>query len=266
MQDNRDELNIPHTVTSRVNDVKQPRGGYINPKDMTLTCFDDNMCNLYAEENISPNLIGLAVDYLTRIMTGESPDEAFFISLSGAKIIGEERKALKLCKIYVNVKKNMLIPDEYIINAIKLSGYDSIVRAGIYTTPVQSLNPDERTIQNVRTMVKRSIKFFQNYGPKTCDGFTFEGGYTRTIVAGDGDFLTKDTLWDFKVSKYPVTKNHTLQILIYWLMGIHSIHPEFLDIKYIGIYNPRRNEVSRIAINDIPTSIIREVEKNVIGY
>lgn len=44
-------------------------------------------------------------------------------------------------------------------------------------------------------------------------------------------------------------------------MGIHSIHPKFLDIKYLGIYNPKQNEVSRIAINDIPTSVIKEVEK-----
>lgn len=49
-------------------------------------------------------------------------------------------------------------------------------------------------------------------------------------------------------------------------MGIHSIHPKFLDIKYLGIYNPKRNEVSRIAINDISISVIKEVEKNVICY
>ena len=61
----------------------------------------------------------------------------------------------------------------------------------------------------------------------------FEGGYTNTVSAGDGDFTTADTLWDFKVSKMPVKKENTLQLLMYWRMGLHSIHPEFLKIKYL---------------------------------
>jgi hypothetical protein len=53
---------------------------------------------------------------------------------------------------------------------------------------------------------------------------------------------------------------------MYWRMGLHSIHPEFKDIKYLGIYNPRLNTVSRIAVADIPKEVISEVEKEVIGY
>ena len=70
-------------------------------------------------------------------------------------------------------------------------------------------------------MIQRSIEFFKIYVPIKQDGFSFEpvngnkddydkmiktntgtyGGYTATVSAGDGDFLTTDTLWDFKVSK-----------------------------------------------------------------
>ena len=32
--------------------------------------------------------------------------------------------------------------------------------------------------------------------------------YTETVSAGDGDFLTSDTLWDFKVSKSKPTNKH----------------------------------------------------------
>ena len=32
-------------------------------------------------------------------------------------------------------------------------------------------------------------------------GFTFDGAYTNVIGSGDGDYLTKDTLWELKVSK-----------------------------------------------------------------
>ena len=115
-------------------------------------------------------------------------------------------------------------------------------------------------------MVKRSILFFNRYGPITKDGFTFEGGYTKIIDSGDGDFLTSDTLWDFKVSKNKPTSLHTLQLLIYYIMGTHSIHSEFNSIKKLGIFNPRTNCVYLQNISSIPQLIIDEVSINVIGY
>ena len=48
-------------------------------------------------------------------------------------------------------------------------------------------------------MVLRSLAFIENYGPIIKDGFTFEGGYTDIVSSGDGDYLTENTLWDFKV-------------------------------------------------------------------
>ena len=53
---------------------------------------------------------------------------------------------------------------------------------------------------------------------------------------------------------------------MYWRMGLHSIHPEFNHVKYLGIYNPRMNTAYRIAVSDIPNEVIQEVEKDVIGY
>lgn len=106
-------------------------------------------------------------------------------------------------------------------------------------------------------MVERSLAFFTQYGPIVKDGFTLEGGYTDTITAGDGDFLTADTLWDFKVSKTKPTKDHTLQLLIYYLMGIQSVHPEFQSITKLGIYNPRQNKVFLLNIADISDDILK---------
>ena len=46
------------------------------------------------------------------------------------------------------------------------------------------------------------MKFWEDYGPIVKDGFTFEpNGYTEIVNSGDGDYLTADTIWDFKVSK-----------------------------------------------------------------
>ena len=98
------------------------------------------------------------------------------------------------------------------------------------------------------------------------DGFTFRGGYTETVNSGDGDFTTIDTIWDFKVLKDSIEKKHTLQLLMYWRMGLNSIHPEFNNLKYLGFYNPRLNKVYRIEVDKIPEAIINEVDHEVIGY
>lgn len=79
-------------------------------------------------------------------------------------------------------------------------------------------------------------------------------------------FLTEDTLWDFKVIKNEPTSKHTLQILVYYLMGIHSKHPEFKNIKYIGIFNPRLNVVYKYDLSNLSPSIIENIEQMVIGY
>lgn len=132
--------------------------------------------------------------------------------------------------------------------------------------PAESIDPDGAAISNIRLMVERSLKFFEEYGPVVLDAPTFEGGYTEIVSAGDGDFLTEDTLWDFKVSKKPPTNKHTLQALMYFLMGKHSIHDEFDSVENIGFYNPRLNTVYRMAVSDIAPEVIEEVESEVIGY
>lgn len=253
-------MNRGYSVTQRIKNVKQPRGGYINPRELKADSLGPGIEALNLAENISPNLVGLAVDYLTRFMSGASGPEAFEISLRGASNIGEDALATTLL---AEVKG---LDDSSITNAIKLTGFDVVYRAGLGYKPVSEIKPDQATIQNVRTMVERSLHFLEVYGPKLLDGFTFEGGYTDTVSKGDGDFTTADTLWDFKVSKAKVKKEYTLQLLMYWRKGLHSVHPEFQSIKYLGIYNPRLNQVYRIAVADIPEDVIREVEEKVIGY
>ncbi|MDR0518983.1 MAG: hypothetical protein LBG82_02895 [Clostridiales Family XIII bacterium] len=249
------------SVTQRIKKVKQPRGGFINPKVLSATPMGDGAEALNPEENVHPSLMGLAVDYMTRFISGASVEESFKISEMGAHIISKDKKAKKLMS---GIKG---LDDTSIINAVKLSGFDVVCRAGIMGyKPVEEINPDAPTISNIRTMVERSISFLEQYGPKILDGFTFEGGYTSTVSDGDGDFTTEDTLWDFKVSKMPVKKEHTLQLLMYWRMGLHSIHTEFQGIKYLGIYNPRMNIVYRIKVIEIPDDIISDVEIDVIGY
>ena len=159
------------------------------------------------------------------------------------------------------------LDDTSIVAAIKLTGFDVAYRAtpAAYK-PIEDINPDSYTISNVRIMVGRALDFFDRYGPVTKFGYTFEDGYTKVIGTGDGDFMTSDTLWDFKVSKNEPQNKHTFQLLVYYIMGLHSSHPEYRNIKQLGIYNPRSNKVYRYPIDKIGDEVIKRIEEEVIGY
>lgn len=249
------------SVTQRVRQVSQPRGGYLKPKDFDEIILGPGIEELNEEENVEPNLVGTAVEYLTHFMTGASLETAFYISIMGARLIGKEMEAEAL------LKKVKGLDDNSIVSALKLTGFDTCRRAGFSNyKPVEQIEPDNATIENVRTMVNRSLHFFDIYGPKVLDGFTFRGGYTETVSSGDGDFTTKDTIWDFKVLKDKIKPKYTLQLLMYWRMGLNSIHLEFNNLKYLGFYNPRLNKVYRIEVDKISEAIINEVDREVIGY
>lgn len=257
------------SVVGRIKEIKQPRGGYIKLSEFDIkTLEDDNILN--DNENISPSIIGMVVDYMTRFIMGIPISEAFKISIMGAMIaekFGIENVNKRIIRYLKEIKS---IDDKSIINACKVVSFDVWYRnciAAIISKTDKDINPDIETIENIRILIKRSIKFFEEYGPIKADGFTFETeGYTETVNSGDGDFLTEDTLWDFKVSKHEPKSNHTLQILMYYIMGIHSKKDEFKNIKKIGIYNPRLNKVYQYEIKNISNSIIKEIEDNVICY
>lgn len=247
------------SVTQRIKQIKQPYGGYLKPSVFEEIRLNDG--KELGEENIHSSLVGLTVDYLTRTEMGATPEDAFKISLMGAALIGEDQKARKL------LDRISGLDDMSIQSACKMVGYDVVFRAGVNGFKnVDGINPDGTTIENIRVMVKRAIKFFNQYGPVVKDGFTFEGGYTEIIDSGDGDFLTRDTLWDFKVSKNKINSSQTLQLLIYYIMGLHSVHSEFDVIKKLGIFNPRLNVVYLYPIEKINDGVIKSIEEEVICY
>lgn len=249
------------SVTQRIAQVKQPRGGYVNPrKALKETSLGIVPPHDSKDESVSPGLVGIAVDYLTRFMTGTPVREAFDISYLGASIILEDADFYG--------KQVTGLDDRSIVAAIRLAGFDTVYRAGRMTyRPVEDINPNAATIENVRAMVESGLKFFEEYGPVTHDGLTFEGAYTDTVQTGDGDFMTADTLWDFKCSVNPPTNKHTLQVVMYWLMGLHSVHAEeYRAVKRLGFFNPRLGSVYTFDVADIPAETLHEIEVSVIGY
>jgi len=220
------------------------------------------------ETSVHYSLVGIAVDYLTRLANGTAPRDAFAVSLMGAAIAGMSgfTQAQAEAEMMVDQMEAGRVDDMDIQRACYLAGFDSVFRAGYYN-PDAVTQPDKVTSEHIMIMIKRARKFFEEYGPVLVDGFTFDGAYTELVNAGDGDFLTEDTLWDFKVSVKPPTSRHTLQLLMYYLMGRHSFDADLFEfIEYLGIYNPRLDTVYRIAIDRIPVEVITEVSHDVIGY
>lgn len=246
------------SVTQRISQVKQPRGGYLNRKSFEIKQLEPETFIDTKNENIAPQTIGLVVDYLTRMIINQNKEKSFAISLTGAELAGDLKKAESLLS---DIKDN---DDLSIIKTCHLVNYDMVYRAG--RMPKESKIPDQNTINNIKSLIERSLSFFNQIGEVKMDGFTFEGGYTSIIDTGDGDFLTEDTLWDFKVSKQLPQKNSTLQLVIYYLMGKASQKPMFKNIRYIGIYNPRFNQIYKYDMTRVDVEMIETIQKHVIGY
>lgn len=50
-------------------------------------------------------------------------------------------------------------------------------------------------------------------------------------------------------------------------MGLHSKYAdEYRQVRYLGIYNPRMNNVYRLDVGSIPAETVEKVETEIIGY
>ncbi len=251
------------SVTQMTKRITQPKGGYLPIKAFQVHTYDDGV----EVDDTSPeyfafaSIQGMAVDYLTRYMSGCPLHDAFLISLMGASMVSEEAIAEALLKQIQGLDRNSIIA------ACKLVCYDVAYRRGVeFYSPASSLEPPSTIINNIQIMVQRGLAFLSLHAPVTCAGVTFEGGYTSLVSSGDADFLTTDGLWDFKVSRNAQSSAETLQVLMYYIMGIHSVHPEFKTIQMLGLFNPLKNESYEIALQDIPDSVFRTVSHDVLGF
>ena len=163
------------TVTQIVNQIKQPRGGYLSIKNFSTKKFSDENI-LYGDENIAPTLIGITTDYLVRFIVTNNKKEAFSISLQGAKNINEENRTLKLLESINS------LDDLSITCACKLAGYDVCYRMGpMYYKDVSEIIPNKNTINNIRTLVKRTLSYFKGENQIIQSNITFDGAYTYNI-------------------------------------------------------------------------------------
>lgn len=293
------------SVTTRIKNVKQPWGGFVPLKSFNVIELDDGQ-NLSPVESIHGSLVGLVVDYLSRMVI--DPGFDFDISLQGADIaddfasgvketswlsgLTKLKGARKVAKKFREGIKGL--DDGSIRNACKLATFDVWKRntvAAIYASTYQDIDITEETVHNIRVLTERTIHFYQTYGPIKKTGFTFEP-HDATIeqivewnakrhyqlnrleeFGGYTDTVSSgdgDILTEDTLWDLKVTKSmgskHSLQVICYYLMGKRSGQEIFKDITKVGLFNPRYNKVYMLPVERIPKGVLYTIEKEVLGY
>lgn len=251
------------SVTQRIKKKgMQPRGGYVNPRRM-LSANIPAVRPLHdrSEESINSSLMGIAVDCLVRFSLESDVEKAFATPLRGASRLGLRSLAKSL------TSKVRGLDETSIKAACQLAGFDCAGHGDPATyKPVDGIVPNQKTIENVRTLVERTLAFFKNEGPVVDCGVTFEGGYTTMVGDGEADYLTEEAIWDLKVSINPPTKEHTLQLCCYLLLGKSSIKTEeFSQVARLGVVNPRLGQAFWFDVASVPSNTFDEIDKKVLG-
>lgn len=255
------------SVTGILANTKQPRGGYLPLSNFDMESHCDNL-RVVGDYNIAPSLVGLAVDYGTRIALGSDPEETFEVATVGAGMVGASDVAESLiADIDAAGLKSGEIDEKSVVSLCKLSGFDSAFRAGASAyRPVSEINPDRQTIADIGNLILRTKAFFDASAEPVIAGFTFEGAYTDDAGASDGDYICGDTLWDLKVSKNEPTIKNTMQVLLYYLMGLRSSKDEFKTVTRIGLFNPWLQKSWSTSVLDLDESFLSMVENDILGY
>ncbi|MCI6017881.1 MAG: hypothetical protein MRZ59_03400 [Clostridiales bacterium] len=255
------------SVTQRIKSVSQPHNGYVPKSLFDIVTFDDGLDISDVKPALS-SIQGMVVDYLTRFILLGDKIKAFDISIKGAMALDDINETTD---DYDNVMTLLAsvngLDRKSVINACKVVCYDTVYRSGIKSyQPSEKIDFDESLYTNIPILVNRCLSFLQSVGKVIADEFTFEGGYTKLVSSGDGDYLTKNTLIDVKVSKKDFSTKWSLQLLMYYLLGIHSIHSEFASIEKLCVFNPYKNQSYTCNIGDISDESKYKVSHKVLGY
>ena len=244
------------TITALTNNVKQPRGGYLPVKLFKETHYESEN-ELFPDENGSKSLIGTTVDNMTRILLGVKPDKVFEPASFGMLA----SKDLNFDLIYDVIG----LDDDSIFKAYQLSFYEQIYRSGFKPTMDFELElPDNHTVENIREMVNRSLLYFKQQNKVTKVGETLSIKCHVGNIHGDYDYLTEDSLVDMKVLTKKISNKHTLQIILYWIVGMKSKKKLFSNVKYLKLYNPRLNVEYSFDLDGLTPDILKSILDEVL--
>lgn len=256
------------TIRGYLAGVTQPEGGYIDPRSMEVSQYDDEHPSPLdiESETVDPAFVGMAVDYLSRLMTGDYPVDLFIWAIRGAELLNDP-KAVAEADELLSLLHRGVVDAAAIRAACKLASYIRVFHAGPAAyDPHARTTPDELTTDRIRVMIDRCLPFFRDYrAVLMLEESIFPGGYVGSIAAEPSELVkVAETIWDFDASERGPTKEHTLQLLVGWLLGLRSGTPQFKTITHLGVFNPRLNTVYRLPLSDVPARVIEAIEGNVI--
>lgn len=261
-------------VTSRVLQVKQPYGGYLNPKSMTCKKYDGDLLPI-EKEVLNPSLISVVVDSLTKFMTGSNIVDAFKDSIRGYAIAKYAKRSsmisISIPDLTIILNKIKDLSDFSITSAAKLCSFQiwskNAYYAEKYAWDVRMINLDNYTLDHIRIMVRRSIDFFNNCGGVIKSNVQTECDENCLIKKADIDYLTTKEVLNMVVSSNAkLNSKKTLELLIDYIISKKSKNDDFKSVNTMGVFNPRLNAYWSISADDIPTDILTMVENEVIGY
>lgn len=255
------------TITNISKNAKQPPGGYLplkkfNKKNYNFLPYDGK-----EEYNINPGLVGNAVDYGSRLFFDT---DVFVICKDAANKIGSDvynRLNKEITKLEKYIQKNKEYDKKAVTTLCNIVYFDIVYRTGKYREEdLFSCEPDDDTAFLINLYIQRTLLFFKEVGPVCAMGFTFEDAFTQLFTSGEGDFLTRDTIWDLKVLKNNPNTQKTLQVACYYVAALQSNKNIYKNIKGFGIFNPRKNTSWEMNGKDIDEFVLWKIKNECLGY
>ena len=127
------------------------------------------------------------------------------------------------------------------------------------------IRADDRTCNNILTMVERMTFFLDVMGPVRRICFRFNGGYGNAIDEGYGLFLTDGCLWDVTVSPDPLPDDARLRLLVRYVLSLNAVDPSLKSITNIGVMNPRLNCAYMMPVSSIPEDVLLYASEGIVG-
>lgn len=221
-----------------------PQGSYPTPKDFMLVSEDSDDFGLLAtkDESVPANLVGTALDLLTRDIIVGDHDHAFLNAAKGAQNCNQTqnyKNQLAILHETTDAQKFVTTTAGWQA-AFILAKFEVAYRSGHYDTSKIKLDPV--TIRHLQIMLSRIKAFFERYGQPTVTGYEVQSN--SGAVFGDGDYLSPTYLMDLKTYRTsPLRKiANRIQLELYYVLGkANARYPEFKTINALIIFNPRED-------------------------
>lgn len=275
-----EQYRINTCIKGRASMVYQPTNGFIKLANFKQATLNSDSYNFQLEA-LDLNAFDIAVNCLAKIELRKLEPEYSITdivvhALSNATLIDQTDAVNNLIAhihpgLDDNSVANIIRLIKYINYADRyikfVNGTDEIELAMQHQLEQILTNkiPDS-TIANVKTMVKRVLRLFDTYKPFVASDINLYNNSARIIHHGKCEYLSKDTIWSITNGHTRSSQKLTLELLIEYLMGMHSKKEQFKSVKYLGIYNYQSDTVYRLEISQIDSDIIDEVKTSIIGY